>query len=174
MGEKAIFFFVALFFCSTYAFFPAHRDSDQSLITEDGLQTWFNDFKQALLSMNSRNCLWFLLWCDLPCILVSLFLLVSELFSRSVPKFHDPPLTSAVFQTAHFGAMKTSRHKGLLIFSSDGACSNLFSTQNQDMWHSCNCRGRCLWFTVIHMNAHVVYLTARGQTDPTYLFIFHC
>jgi len=30
------------------------------------------------------------------------------------------------------------------------------------------------WFIVIHMNAYVVYLAARGQKDHTFLFIFHC
>ncbi len=45
-----------LFCCFVFLFyiclFPAHRDSDQSLINEDGLQTWFNDFKQVC------NCVW--------------------------------------------------------------------------------------------------------------------
>jgi len=30
------------------------------------------------------------------------------------------------------------------------------------------------WFIVIHMNAYVVYLAARGQKDHAFLFIFHC
>lgn len=67
-GEKVIVFFCCFIFLFHICLFTSHRNSDQSLITEDGLQTWFNDFKQALqVSMNTVRTVY-----DLCCVLIYL------------------------------------------------------------------------------------------------------
>lgn len=107
--------------------FTSRRDSDQSLITEDGLQTWFNDFKQALqVSMNKVRTVY-----DLCCGLI-LYLSnpglnlptgVWTLLSFCIRTVQLPNFMTliqlhvllAVFQTAHSVAMKTIPHKRLLF-----------------------------------------------------------
>lgn len=67
-GGKSHCLFCCFIFLFHICLFTSRRDSDQSLITEDGLQTWFNDFKQALqVSMNTVRTVY-----DLSCGLIYL------------------------------------------------------------------------------------------------------
>ncbi len=92
-GQDIVFFVFLFYIC----LFPGHRDSDQSLINEDGLQTWFNDFKQALqLRMNAVRTVWEVYDLCLTNPGLNLPAGVWTLLSFCIcttPQFHDPRAT---------------------------------------------------------------------------------
>ncbi len=154
-GDKTLSFFVLFLFY--ICLFPAHRDSDQSLINEDGLQTWFNDFKQALqLRMNAVRTVWEVYDLCLTNPGLNLPAGVWTLLSFCIcttPQFHDPrdfTFFLQRFKWPTLGQWKPVPTRDS-YFSFNWACFNLFSSQTPDVQHSCNCWRRGLWFTVIHV-----------------------
>lgn len=174
---KVIVFFCCFVFLFHICLFPPHRDSDQSLITEDGLQTWFNDFKQTLqLSINAVRTVWEV--CDL-CLTNPGLNLPAGVWTllffciRTTPQFHEPQATlrcsCSISNGPLWGNENQSPQETPISFN--WACFNLFSSQTLDVWHSCNCWRRCLWFTVIHqILMWFIWLPEVRQIPHFYLF----
>lgn len=150
-----------LFCCFVFLFhmclFTSHRDSDQSMITlrmdcNYGLRISSRLCKRVWIQWELHDTsmiyvvFWFILYLtnsglNLP---VGVWTLLSSCIQ--LPNFMtliQLHVLLAAFLTAHSGAIKTSPTRESYL-SFNWACSNLFSTQNQDVQHSCNWWGRCL------------------------------